>query len=263
MPWVDGIEVEDHELPSSWSSAFSYESFLESLNWRKKAAWEAALELSATDYKWPDLIKDEFGILTPDMKLRCPQLGPIAPEWKRRKYNLAAGGKPCHRPAGQSTPHEGIGLCFQHGGNYGKGLAEGAIMMAIRFADEMDVTPWEALLQQVRLLYNQVKWLQMRVENAEREFGADAIKPGGQGWDWVCMLESRGDRLAKVSKMAIDAGVATMLVRQIELEAENMVTAALETFERLGIMGTQRDEALEFMGNKLLELEQAGRTYGS
>lgn len=131
--------------------------------------------------------------------------------------------------------------------------------MAMLFADEMQVTPWEALLSQVRLLANQVRWLRYRVESAEREYGVDAIKPGGEGWDWVCLLESRGDRLAKVSKMAIDAGVATRLVRQVELEAEHMVTAALETFDRLGIHGPKRDEALEFMGNRLMELE-AGET---
>lgn len=261
MPWIDGQEVADHELPSSWSAASSHESFFESLHWRKQEAWDKAyLDVASDEFERPVMIIDEFGVITPDMNLKCPALGKVAPEWQRRKLKLAAGGKRCHRPAGQSTPHEGIGLCLQHGGHYGRGLAQGAVLMAIMFADEMKTTPWEALLSQVRLLANQVQWLRVRVENAEREFGATALKPGGEGWDWVCLLESRGDRLAKVAKMAIDAGVAERLVRQVELEAEHMVTAAIAMMDKLEIYGQKRDEALETLGKKLMELE-AGETY--
>lgn len=248
MPWINGVEVPDHELPGSWSGAFAYESFMESLNWRKREAWEKSAALVAQpDYESPALEKDAFGCLWPVMGTACPH-------WEQPYSTLPAVR--CERQAGRGTAHEGVGLCSLHGGHYGRGKNEGAVLMAMLFADEMNVTPWEALLSQVRLLANQVRWLRVRVENAEREFGVDAIKPGGEGWDWVCLLESRGDRLAKVSKMAIDAGVAERLVRQVELEADHMVTAALETLELAGVTGKARDAALEFMGRRLIELEQ-------
>ena len=221
---------------------------MEGQTFRSREAWELALEKTAdVEYVPPPVVQEEGGTIWPVYgALTCP--------YSYRKYSTWPLVE-CQRPAGAGTPHEGIGFCATHNGHRGKGAREGAILMALLFADEMDVTPWEALLGQVRLLAGQVRWLRIRVENAEREFGVDAIKPGGSGWEWVCMLEARGDRLAKVSKMAIDAGVAEKLVRQMDLEAEHMVQAALETLELAGITGKARDSALEFMGRRLLELE--------
>lgn len=247
MAWVDGVEVPDHELPGSWSGAFAYESFMESLPRVKRETWEqTALEVAQPDFVWPEVDKDEFGCLWPVQGARCP--------FTWRKYPTLPLEQ-CHRGAGRGTVHEGVGLCTIHGGARGPGTRQGAVLMAMLFADEMQVTPWEALLSQVRLLANQVRWLRTRVENAELEFGVDAIKPDGEAWHWVCMLEARGDRLAKVSKMAIDAGVAERLVRQVELEADHMITAALEMMDHLGIHGQQRHEAIETMGRALMRLE--------
>src|SRR5688572_21071023 len=204
MAWINGEEVPDHELPSSWSGLSTLESFMDSLDWRKREAWEkVTTEVAVEGYEWPPLEKDEFGCLWPVQGAVCP--------FKDTYHRVFPAG-PCHRRAGYGTSHEGVGFCNRHGGYYGRGKNEGAILMAMLFAEEMKVTPWEALLSQVRLLANQVRWLTIRVQNAELEFGVDAIKPDGQAWHWVCLLEARGDRLAKVSKMAIDAGVAERLV---------------------------------------------------
>jgi hypothetical protein len=42
------------------------------------------------------------------------------------------------------------------------------------------------------------------------------------------MRTDRGDRLARVSKMAIDAGVAQMLLQRVELQGELLYRAASE-----------------------------------
>jgi len=243
MAWVNGEEVPDDEL----SGASSYLKFYETLDTRRRGYWEdAEHQVLQFDYEHPRVVRDEFGVCDIVPGLKCPHT--------TQKYSTLPPVQ-CSRGAGRATIHEGVGMCSIHGGNTGRFKAQGAILTAMAFADEMNVTPWEALLSQVRLLANQVRWLRVRVEYAEAEHGVDGIKPGGPGWDWVVLLEARGDRLAKVSKMAIDAGVAQQLVRQIELESDHMVTAALLTFDRLGIFGAQRDEALEFMSDELLRLE--------
>lgn len=132
--------------------------------------------------------------------------------------------------------------------------------MGHAFGDELNVTPWEGLLQQVRLLANQVAWAQKRVNAAEEKGGEDAIRPGGIGWDWVVLLESRGERLAKVSKMAIDAGVAQQLVKQMELEADAMYKAASAMLDSLGLKDDVRESALAVMSRELLAIE-AGEAY--
>ena len=82
-----------------------------------------------------------------------------------------------------------------------------------------------------------------------------ALKPGGEAFEWVDMLEKRGDRLARVAKMAIDAGVAERLVRQVELEAELMLKSTLFALDALGMNEDDKERALELMSAKMLELE--------
>lgn len=247
MAWINGVEVPDSELPLS--GAFAFQEFLSGLHGKLRDNWEAAeLEYHQPTFQKPELEKDEFGCLWPVPGLLCP-----ATDQKYSSWPV----EPCTWLAGRGTDHEGIGLCRKHDGYRNKGARRGAILMAMLFADEMQVSPWEALLSQVRLLANQVRWLRYRVEWAETMDGADAIKPDGSGWHWVCLLEARGDRLAKVAKMAIDAGVAQALVSQINLEADHMAQAAIATMDKLGIYGAQREEALDFMAGELERLERA------
>lgn len=219
---------------------------------RLRAYWdEVELESHQMWYEAPALKRDAHGVLevvAPYMA--CEGRTDIGP-------TSAYGTKPCVRRAGEGTIHDGVGLCSRHGGNFGKGKAMGAILMAFAYAGELEVSPWEALLQQVRMLANQVRWLQAQVSLAEQMLGAKALRPGGEAFDWVVMLEARGDRLAKVAKMAIDAGVAERFVRQMELEADLMVKAALETFRNMGLDEEASTDALAFMSNQLMALEAA------
>lgn len=233
------------------NAAELYEELQASLPARLQTYWgEAEVIFVQPTNPVPAFSRDRFGVLD----LVEPYL--ICEGVTKAKIS-AYGSKPCTRRAGQGTDHDGIGLCSVHNGGIGRGKAVGAILMAMAYADELNISPWEALLQQVRLLANQVEWLRGQVAMAEVLYGADGLKPGGAGWDWVALLEARGDRLAKVSKMAIDAGVAERLVRQIELEADLMVKAATATLQMLGVDDDRRAEALAFMSAKILELEAA------
>ena len=244
MHWVSGEEVELTE------PLRELEDMRAHLTTRQLHYWEnVEHQISQPDYEEPVtslLAIGGFATVEIDPGLSCTFWGQKGPAWPFEQ---------CPRPAGLHTNHEGVGLCYVHGGMTGSGHIEGAILMAQAYAQELNVTPWEALLSQVRLLANQVEWLKLRVLEAERSGGDAAIRPGGDDWDWVALLEARGERLAKVSKLAIDAGVAERLVRQIELEAEIMFKSALAGLDAAGIEGEQREKMLGAMAGKMLELE--------
>lgn len=250
MAWINGEEVADHELPRSWAAAFSYDGLREAMKPGLRAQWDEVGErFHHQDYRLPQVETDEWGVIWVKGEL-CPH--------SVQQYSTLPPVV-CQHPAGAGTDHEGVGLCATHKGNQKKKAREGAIIMAYLFGEEMQVTPWEALLSQVRILANQVRYCQNKIQNLEMEFGVDAIA-GEAGQYWIVLMEARGERLAKVAKMAIDAGVAERLVRQVELEVDNMVIAAMEMMDSLGIHGQQRDEALEQMGRRLLELEAGSAT---
>lgn len=96
-------------------------------------------------------------------------------------------------------------------------------MMAHAYAQARQVSPWDALLEEVQDLAGQVRWLNAKLASASSD---DEIKPGGDLHCWVEMRDARGDRLAKVSKMAIDAGVAERLLQRVELQGRLMYEAA-------------------------------------
>lgn len=221
------------------------------LETRLRGYWEEAeLMEMQPQYEGPVLKADEWGVL--DVVEH-----PLCPHWWQR--GSAWPFERCGNVAGYYTDHEGAGNCYRHNGNIGRERAKGAILMTLAYADEMQMSPWEAMLSQVRLLANQVAWLRLRVHEVEKVHGVEGLRPGGVGWDWVALLDARGERLAKTAKMAVDAGVASMLVRQIEMEADNMMKAALAGLDAAGIEGAQREKMLDSMSQTLIELESQTR----
>ena len=94
-------------------------------------------------------------------------------------------------------------------------------------------------------------------ENAISEAGRTHDAQGTNMHYWVKQSELWHDKLARVSQMAIQSGVAERLVRQVELEAQLMLRATSLTFEELGLSEDVRERALGIMSRKLLELEAA------
>lgn len=182
-------------------------------------------------------------------------------------------GHLCDAPAGSGTSHAGVGLCWKHGGETARGRREGAWIVAHAFARQLDVTPWEGLLTAVRIAAGRVAFCEAKLATAYSdrqleppneaygqagrvEVGEDGTE-GGNLHYWVKQAELWHDKLARVSKLAIDAGVAERLVRQLELEAQLMLRATSLTFEELGLSDDVRERALGIMSRKLLELEAA------
>jgi len=157
-------------------------------------------------------------------------------------------GEVCLNPAGLNTVNagdaeeSGVGPCWVHGGARLRGRAEAGWLMAHRFAQEYNITPWEGLLKAVRIAAGKVAYTEWVMSQAkddlelEGRFGRtddgilmhpDTGEPLGAGqlrnllW-WVMKNELWVDRLARYSKAAIDAGVAERLVEIEQAHAEQV-----------------------------------------
>ena len=90
-------------------------------------------------------------------------------------------------------------------------------MMAHVIARAVQVSPWEALLLAVRRSAAWAAFYEGKLgEVAEGD--DDALRPGGAAYDWVLALERVTDKMARYSKMAVDAGVAQMMVMRARTE---------------------------------------------
>lgn len=183
-----------------------------------------------------------------------PEEGPDVPwcgEPTRRRTR--SGGEYvdyCEAPAGRGTEHPGAGPCRRHAARLGR--ATGAWIVAHAFARALDVTPWEALLWAVKLAAGRVAFIEAKLGAAADDA---ELEPSGRLHSWVKLSEVERDRLARISKLAIDAGVAERLVRQLELEAQLMLRATTLTLDELGLDESTRERALGIMSRNLLALE--------
>lgn len=135
-------------------------------------------------------------------------------------------GERCRRPAGWGTGHKGVGQCRAHGGNTPGNVIASERELAKRFAvgmlgAEVETDALGALVLSVRLAAGMVAYYRSQaaslVEDGRQTSAGEALQR-----DYAAAVE----RLARVSKTAIDAGVS---IRQIELEerlAERLATAA-------------------------------------
>lgn len=221
------------------------------------------LELAETEYlhrrRWPikvTITEDEGG-LTYDY----PQDGPDV-LWCLQTTRT---GQVCRNKAGAGTPHRGVGLCWQHEGSRTR---EGAWIMAHAFARALDCTPWEGLLTAVKIAAGRVAFIEHKLSRADVDRQLEPPDKNGiseaartedqQGTNlhyWVKQAELWHDKLAKVSKLAIDAGVAERLVRQLELEARIMLQATHRTLDELGFSDDEKQRAVVIMSRNLLALE--------
>lgn len=177
-------------------------------------------------------------------------------------------GESCTRDAGSGTLHLGVGNCSMHGGNTDEGQRTGAWIMAHAFARALDVTPWEGLLTAVKIAAGKVAFCEHKIGTATEdrqleppvkgcisEAGRTQDEQGTNLWLWVKQAELWHDKLAKVSALAIQQGVAERLVRQLELEARIMLQATHRTLDELGFSDDEKQRAVVIMSRNLLALE--------
>lgn len=189
-------------------------------------------------------------------------------------------GKQCTRKAGQGTLHEGYGNCVAHGGAKRYGRALGAWLMAMQFAQEYDLTPWEALLYVVRITAGRVRYceyvLAQATDDREIEGRVHEGEPTGvsehgelmQGrnlrW-WVDTSERERMMLARVSKAAIDAGVAQLMIEKEMRAGEQIAMTLTRTLDALDSEGIPQDIIAKIRGimsQELREMDGGGVVIG-
>lgn len=187
-------------------------------------------------------------------------------------------GQPCGHQAGWGTDHLGFGLCKFHGGNSpgGKKQAAGQRAEALTrtYGDPVDVSPDQALLDEVRYAAGHVAWLRAQVQLLEagelvwgvtEEADKQATEFGGTDTTrraapnvWLDLYHRERRYLLDVSKAAISAGIEERLVRVAEANGAeivsiiNQVIVKLELSEdKLELAATVVPEVLRAMAQEM------------
>src|SRR4051794_15800762 len=169
------------------------------------------------------------------------------------------GGRNCQHEAGWGTDHPGWGRCKMHGGNSRNGRLFAARLEALASippaGGESDVEPIDALLFCVRREAARGVWLRLRLELLDPD-GSAISAPAAE----LHRLEAQGtERLARFSKMALDAGVAERKVRLVARQAEALAhafTTALDQHPIAAAMSVaERAELVRLFAAQLALLE--------
>lgn len=154
---------------------------------------------------------EPYGVWDDDLGLPTP-----SQRYVDRAYcgaMIRSSGLPCGIFAGVGTAHEGVGACFRHDSPVER--AAGAWTVAHVIARIQDISPWEALLLAVKRAAAWASFYDTKLGQAPDD---DALAPNGSHHHWVVAAERVNDKLARYSKMAVDAGVAAMLVQRAQAE---------------------------------------------
>lgn len=138
--------------------------------------------------------------------------------------------------------------------------------MAHGLARKLNVTPWEALLEEVRRTAGAVAWLQMKVAETEDDEqlleDSQSVDDAGMASGpapmrpWYRMYVAERQWLGRVSKMALDAGVAERMVAQVELEGERIAGVIMATLNAAELTPEQWERARGTMRTQLMALTQ-------
>ncbi len=167
-------------------------------------------------------------------------------------YAKKKDGTHCMLPAGNRTAHPGYGKCSFHGGNtptLSKAAAYHAgadvidrMTMSYGYGQPIDITPQDALLQEVQRSAGHVFFLQDRISMWELtdEDGQLRAQPTEEQEWWMDKYLEERQHLAKVAKMAVDAGVAERRVQLAEQQGQILVAVLNQVFDQIGLTVEQR-----------------------
>jgi len=142
--------------------------------------------------------------------------------------------------------------------------------MAFAYAEEYDLSPWEALLYVIRITAGRVRYCEQVLATAkddrelEGRMGVEGEPLGvseqgelSQGrnlsW-WVDTSERERVLLAKVSKAAIDAGVAQLLVEQTLREGNELADGMLSVWHDMREQGASKEVLDMLLGSMKKQL---------
>lgn len=195
------------------------------------------------------------------------------------------------KPAGWGTGHLGYGRCRLHVGSTKNHKKSAAIQEAgdiitknVVMGIPLDVDPMDALLWCVRITAGEVAYCSWRVEQLEDDEAIllpkettvrDATGEHAESYEevkksnlaelniWVKVRQNSIERLAKYSKMAIDAGVAQRQVELAEHAGEGLSLAIRTILEQLRLTADQEERAPQIVRSALRALEAAPGSAGN
>lgn len=190
---------------------------------------------------------------------------PKAP--KRTKCGARArSGEPCRHPRGFRTKHAGFGSCYLHGGRTPNGekhaAREGAERALEVLGVPVEIDPQQALLRQVWEAYGNVAFLRARVRELEAIHGPDHLGDE-RPHVLLALYNEERDRLAKIAKLAIDAGIAERAITIAEAQADAIVSVVTAVLDSLDLPRGKRDAAQAVAVRRLQELGEADLVLGS
>lgn len=128
-------------------------------------------------------------------------------------------------------------------------------MMAHMIARALDISPWEALLLAVRRAATWAAFYEHKLSKVDSE-DDDALRPGGSAYDWVLAAERVNDKMARYAKMAVDAGVAAMMVQRAKNEGEQIARVLNMALGAADLTEEQERKIRSALRTALLELDE-------
>lgn len=155
----------------------------------------------------------------------------------------------CRQLAGVRTAHPGTGYCAQHLGNTRYGETEGFMIMAIAYARAFNISPAQALLNEVYRSAGAVEFVQEILSKVEtKEDLLEAFAP------WVEMYERERAFGLKVNVAAINAGVMQILAEQIAMHGEQIARLMSQTLDELALSPEQEIRARTILAERMRAL---------
>lgn len=166
----------------------------------------------------------------------------------------------CKRPPGWGTDHPGTGRCKLHGGCAPSSRIAGAEELArqavVTYGLPRDISPTDALLEEVRYTAGHVAWLRERVEELQQEalvWGVteetdqqasefpgvnttSAAKPNM----WLVLYREERKHLVDVTKASIAAGIEERRVKLAETQGSLLNGVIRRILDRLALTADQR-----------------------
>jgi hypothetical protein len=165
----------------------------------------------------------------------------------------------CTRPAGWGTGHPGAGRCKLHGGCAPSGRKAGMEALArkavITYGLPRDISPADALLEEVRCTAGHVAWLREKVRDLEEddlvwgiteqseksatEFPGTDITYAARPSVWLELYYRERKHLVDVTKAAISAGIEERRVKLAEAQGALLNSVIRRILARLNLTGEQ------------------------
>jgi hypothetical protein len=160
-------------------------------------------------------------------------------------------GTPCRRPAGWATQHTGYGACKLHGGstpNAGKAAAK---LEAAHKADVLrqqlgvpaEADPLKELVHCLAIAAGEVEYCSHMLALLSTAEELTLPVPSANAQSWIYARHHATERMARLAKMAIDAGVADRQVANAERLGDAVGSLLRGVLDDLNLTPEQQDAA--------------------